>query len=52
VIVDDLANNNVCKVFGCIRFIDWYKASILRKSFNNDEDAIVVGIVDKVFGSW
>jgi hypothetical protein len=47
-IVDDLANNNVCKVFGYIRLINWYEASILRKSFNNDKDAIVVGIIDKV----
>ena len=50
-IVDDLANNNICKVFGYIRFIDWYKASIFCKSFNNNEDVIVVGIVDKVFRS-
>jgi hypothetical protein len=49
-IVDDLVNNNVRKVFGCMRLIDWYKTSILYKSFNNDEDAIVAGIVDKVFG--
>ena len=50
-IVDDFANDNVCKVFGCMRFINWHEASILYKSFDNDEDTIVVGIANKVFGS-
>ena len=51
-IANDLANNNVCKVLGYIRLIDWYKTSILRKSFDNNEDVIVAGIINKVFGSW
>ena len=47
-IVDDLANNNVRKILGYIRFINWYETSIFRKSFNNNEDVIVVSIVNKV----
>ena len=50
-IVDDLANNNVRKILGCMRFIDWYKTSILYKSFDNNEDVIITGIANKVFGS-
>ena len=51
-IVDDLANNNVRKVLGYMKFIDWYKISIFCKSFNNNEDVIVASIIDKVFRSW
>jgi hypothetical protein len=50
VIANNFANNNIRKVLGYIKLIDWYKVSILRKSFNNNEDAIVASIADKVFG--
>ena len=33
-IVDDLANNNVCKVFGYIKLIDWYEMSRLETTCN------------------
>jgi hypothetical protein len=52
VIVDDLANDNVRKVLGCIRLIDWYEMSILRESFNNNKDTIIASIANKVLGSW
>ena len=47
-IADDLMNNNVRKVLGYIRLIDWYETSILCKLFNNDEDAIITSIANKV----
>ena len=49
-IVDDLANNNIRKVLGYIRLIDWYKTFIFRKSFDNNEDTIIANIIDRIFG--
>jgi hypothetical protein len=50
-IVDDLTNDNIRKVLGYIKLINWYEASILRKSFDNDKDTIVISIINRVFGS-
>ena len=50
-IANDLTDNNIREVLGYIRFIDWYKTSILCKSFDNNEDTIVASIVDKIFRS-
>jgi hypothetical protein len=51
VIANDLANNNVRKVLGYIRFIDWYEMFIFCKLFDNDENVIVISIIDRVFRS-
>ena len=49
-IVNDLLDYGICKIFCWIRFVDKNKFVIFDKMFYNDEDIIIIDIVDKVFG--
>ncbi len=47
-VVNDLSDYSIYKIFCWIEFIDKDKFAIFDKMFYNDKDTVIAGIVDKV----
>ncbi len=49
IIINDLSNYSVYEIFCWIGFINKNKLIIFNKTFYNDEDIVIAGIIDRVF---
>jgi len=48
-IVNDLLDYGICKIFCWIRLVDKNKFAIFNKTFYNDKDIIIINIINRVF---
>ncbi len=48
IVVNDLLDNDICKIFCWIGFVDRYEFTIFDKTIYYDEDIVIANIVDGV----
>ncbi len=48
-VVNNLPNYNVYKIFYWVGFVDKNKFIVFDKMFYNNEDVIITGIINKIF---
>ena len=48
-VINDLSDYSICKIFCWVGFVGKNKFVVLDKTFYNDKDVVIVNIIDKIF---